>query len=163
VTSVKPLHVCIVVGRSAHPQAVIDDLWKRASGAQGESGQITGTAVYASGGGPSVIVQDDRLSVAPLEKPGGSVFIAPATAAAGKPGPVGVIGRLLRDNFESRRLARTLAGRADLQEAFRGSDIVVAADLIADRAVWQLRNQTDAVLVHGPVAMVHALRQLVRK
>ena len=28
------------------------------------------------------------------------------------------------------RFARTLAGRADLQEAFRGSDIVVAADLI---------------------------------
>jgi hypothetical protein len=76
---------------------------------------------------------------------------------------VGVAGRLLRDNLESRSLARTLSGRVDLQEKFRSSDVVVAADLTADRSVWQLRNSTGAGLVHGPIAMLHALRESLRK
>lgn len=163
-TSAKPLHVSIVVGRSSHPQAVIDDLWNRAVGAVGrQASQITGTAVYAHDGDPSVTAGDDRLTVVPLAKPRGRPLALLASAAAGKPGPVGVAGRLLRDNLESRSLARTLAGRADLQAQFRSSDVVVAADLTADRSVWHLRNSTGAGLVHGPIAMLHALRESLRK
>ena len=163
-TSAKPLHVSIVVGRSSHPQAVIDDLWNRALGAVGQqAGQMTGTAVYAYDGAPTVTAGDHRLTVVPLAKPRGGRFAPLVSAAAGKPGPVGVAGRLLRDNLESRGLARTLAGRADLQEKFRSSDVVVAADLTADRSVWHLRNSTGAGLVHGPIAMLHALRESLRK
>ncbi|MFP3459424.1 hypothetical protein R5O87_01090 [Arthrobacter globiformis] len=163
-TSAKALHVSIVVGRSSHPQAVIDDLWNRAVGAVGQqAGRITGTAVYAHDGGSAVTAGDDRLTVVPLAKPRGGRLGSLVSSAAGKPGPVGVAGRLLRDNFESRGLARTLAGRVDLQEKFRSSDVVVAADLTADRSVWQLRNNTGAGLVHGPVAMLHALRETLQK
>ncbi|HEY3576340.1 MAG TPA: hypothetical protein VGK98_21245 [Arthrobacter sp.] len=163
-TSAKPLHVSIVVGRSSHPQAVIDDLWNRAVGAVGQqAGQMTGTAVFVYDGDATVTAGDDRLSVVPLAKPRGGRVTSLVSAAAAKPGPVGVAGRLLRDNFESRGLARTLAGRVDLQEKFRSSDVVVAADLTADRSVWQLRNNTRAGLAHGPIAMLHALREALRK
>ena len=163
-TSAKPLHVSIVVGRSSHPQAVIDDLWNRAVGAAGQhAGRMTGTAVYAYDGTPAVTAGDGRLTVVPLARPRAGRFALLLSAAAGKPGPLGVAGRLLRDNLESRGLARTLAGRADLQENLRSSDVVVAADLTADRSVWQLRNNTGASLVHGPMAMLHALRETLRK
>jgi hypothetical protein len=156
--------VCIVVGRSSHPQAVIEDLWKRAVEAMGQLGaELTGTAVYESDGGPVVSVPDQRLSVVALAKSSSGRVDSLMSAAAGQPGPVGIAGRLLRDNLESRRLARALAGRADLQEKFRRSSVVVAADLTADRSVWQLRNHTAAELVHGPAAMLHALRQSARK
>ncbi|CAH0143127.1 hypothetical protein SRABI83_00524 [Arthrobacter sp. Bi83] len=160
----RPIYLSIVVGRSSHPQAVIDDLWKRAVGAVGhDAGPVTGTAVYTVDGEKTVTVLDDRLSVVALPIAGGGRVSSLVSAAAGKPGPVGVAGRLFRDNLESRRLARSLAGRADLQERLRGSDVVVAADLTADRVVWQLRKRTDAELVHGPIAMLHALRQSVGK
>ncbi|MFE4542133.1 hypothetical protein [Arthrobacter sp. NPDC056727] len=163
-TSAKRLHVSIIVGRSGHPQAVIDDLWKRAVGAIGHQAvQVTGTAVFVSDGGFAVSVPDDRLRVVPLLKQGVSRLDALLAAAAVKPGPVGIAGRLMRDNVESRRLARALARRADLQQAFRDSDVVVAADLTADRSVWQLRNRTAAGLAHGPIAMLHALRETVRQ
>lgn len=163
-TSANSLHVSIVVGRSSHPQAVIDDLWNRAVGAVGQqAGRMTGTAVYACDGTQAVAAGDDRLTVVPLDKPRGGRFALLVSAAAGKPGPLGVAGRLLRDNLESRGLARTLAGHADLQEKFRCSDVVVAADLTADRSVWHLRNNTGASLVHGPIAMLHALRETLRK
>jgi hypothetical protein len=124
---------------------------------------MTGTAVYAHDGNPTVAAVDDRLTVVPLVKSRAGRLAALVSAAAGKPGPVGIAGRLLRDNFESRDLARTLAGRVDLQEKFRKSDVVVAADLTADRSVWLLRNNTRAGLVHGPIAMLHALRETLRE
>ena len=163
-TSGKPLHLSIVVGRSSHPEVVIDDLWNRAVGAWGQhAGKITGTAVYAYDGDPTVTVGDNRLTVVPLTQPSGGPVASLLTAAAGKPGPIGVTGRLIRDNLESRRLARTLGRRTDLQEIFRASDVVVAADLTADRSVWELRKHTGAGLVHGPIAMLHVLRHLARK
>lgn len=160
----KPLHLSIVVGRSSHPQAVIDDLWKRvvATVDQGAS-LVTGTAVYASDGGPAVTAHDERLDILPLAKLRSGRFAALLSVAAGKPGPVGVAGRLVRDNVESRRLARTLGRHAELQKIFLASDIVVAADITADRSVWKLRKRTGAELVHGPAAMLHVLRQSVRR
>ena len=160
----KLLRVGIVVGRSGHPQAVIDDLWRRALGViDQDGGQVIGTVVYQYDGESTVTVLDDRLSVVALPKASRGRLSSLASTAAGKPGPVGVAGRLLRDNLESRRMARTLAGRPDLQETLCGSDIVVAADLTADRSVWRLRNRTDAQLVHGPSSMLHELRKAARQ
>lgn len=161
-TSDKALHLTFVVGRTKHPQSVIDDLWKRASGVV-EAAAVEGTAVYMDDGGSTVTIGDSRLSVVALAKPRPGPFTALLSSATRKSGPVGIAGRLLTDNLESRRVARAVAGRSDLQEAFRKSDIIVAADLTADRSVWQLQKLTDARLVHGPVAMLHALRQIVRK
>lgn len=161
-TSDTALHLTFVVGRTKHPQSVIDDLWKRALGVV-EAAPVEGTAVYMDDGGSRVTIGDTRLTVVALEKPKPGRITAMLSAAAGKPGPIGIAGRLLMDNLDSRRVARTVAGRSNLQETFRRSDIVVAADLTADRSVWQLQKLTDARLVHGPVAMLHVLRQLVRK
>lgn len=161
-TSDTALHLTFVVGRTKHPQSVIDDLWKRALGVV-EAAPVEGTAVYMDDGGSRVTIGDTRLTVVALEKPKPGRITAMLSAAAGKPGPIGIAGRLLMDNLDSRRVAWTVAGRSNLQETFRRSDIVVAADLTADRSVWQLQKLTDARLVHGPVAMLHVLRQLVRK
>lgn len=161
-TSVKALHLTFVVGRTKHPQSVIDDLWNRALGAS-EAVPVEGTAVYIDDGGSRVTIGDNRLRVVALAKPRSGRITALLSSAARKPGPVGIAGRLLVDNLDSRRAARAVAGRANLQETFRRSDIIVAADLTADRSVWQLQKLTDARLVHGPVAMLHVLRQAVRK
>ena len=42
-TSVKALNLTFVVGRTTHPQSVIDDLWNRALGAS-EATPVEGTA-----------------------------------------------------------------------------------------------------------------------
>ena len=161
-TSVKALHLTFVVGRTKHPQSVIDDLWNRALGAS-DAMPVEGTAVYIADGGSRVTMADNRLSVVALAKQRPGRISAWLASAARKTGPVGIAGRLLMDNLDSRRVARAVAGQSSLQETFRRSDIIVAADLTADRSVWQLQKVTDARLVHGPVAMLHVLRQLVRK
>jgi hypothetical protein len=163
-TNKKCLEISILVGRSEHPQAVIDDLWKRAVGVvDKERWQVMGTAVYVQDGSVTVTSPDDGLSLVPLEAPREELVAKLSSSVSRKPGPAGAAARLAQDNLASRRLAKAVARRKDLVDAFCGSAVVVAADLIADRAVWQLRNQTDAELVHGPVAMLHALRQVVRK
>jgi len=154
------LKVSIVVGQVSHAQAVIDDLRQRA---------------MAAAASPAWAVSVDVVQVGSLtdgDAPGGGEGIVrlqaerPAPAAArlgalaGKPGPVGVAGRLVRDNLESRRVASTLSRHKDVVAALRSSAVVVAADPSADRAVWQLRRATGAHLVHGPAAMVHAIKAL---
>jgi hypothetical protein len=162
-TEQKPLHLSILVGRGAHPQAVMDDLWTRAAALADQNGyQMTGTVVYTHDDGPPVTPTDERVKVVTLAKSPAGRVTSLLSDAAGKPGPVGIAGRLARDNMESRRLAGAVARRKDLRDTLCGSDIVVAADLIADRAVWQLRKRTDADLVHGPIAMLHVLRRMVR-
>ncbi|XAS66174.1 hypothetical protein V3C33_11735 [Micrococcaceae bacterium Sec5.7] len=103
------------------------------------------------------------MSVVVIEPPGEGHIASLAASVAGRPGPLGAAGRLLRDNLGSRRLAKTVAKRKELVEVFCSSAVVVAADLTADRAVWQLRNRTGAELVHGPIAMLHAIRQTIRR
>jgi hypothetical protein len=163
-TNKKCLRISILVGRSAHPQAVIDDLWKRAiSAVDQERWQVVGTAVYVEDGSVRVKSPDDGLSLVPMQAPRERRIAKVAFSVSSKPGPVGAAARLVQDNLASRRLAKAVANRKDLVDAFCGSAVVVAADLIADRAVWQVRNQTKAELVHGPVAMLHVLRHVVRK
>lgn len=160
-TEQKPLNLSILIGRGAHPQAMMDDLWTRAIGIADQNGyRMTGTVVYVHDDGPPIIPIDERLKVVALGKSRAGRVTSLLSDAAGKPGPIGIAGRLARDNMESRRLAAAVARRRDLLDTLCGSDIVVAADLTADRAVWQLRKRTDAELVHGPIAMLHVLRQM---
>lgn len=162
-TEQKPLRLSILIGRGAHPQAVVDDLWSRATGLADQNGyRLTGTVVYQQHDGPPVRPADERLKVVALPKTRAGRVTSLLSEAARRPGPVGIAGRLVRDNIESRQLAAAVTRGKDLLDTLCGSDIVVAADLIADRSAWQLRKRTDAELVHGPIAMLHALRQIAR-
>lgn len=162
-TKQKPLHLSILIGRGAHPLAVMEDLWSRATDLADQNGcHLTGTVVYKQHDGPPISAVDERLKVVALGKSRAGRVTSLFSEAARRPGPVGIAGRLARDNLESRQLAAAVARRKDLLDTLCGSDIVVAADLIADRSAWQLRKRTDAELVHGPIAMLHVLRQIAR-
>ena len=98
-TGQKPLHLSILVGRGAHPQAVMDDLWSRATALADHNGyQMTGTVVYTYDDGPQVTPADERVKVVTLEKSPAGRVISLLADAARKPGPVGIAGRLARDN-----------------------------------------------------------------
>jgi len=159
----KPLTICILLGAGNHTQAVIDDLWHRAVGTVDPAEwALTGTAAYLRQDGVALATPSPDLQLVAFEGTPPSRLDTALAAAAAKAGPVGIIGRLLRDNLRSRRLARAFAQRKGLVDTFAGSAVVVSGDVSADRAVWQLRNRTQAGLVHGPVAMVHTLRTLAR-
>ncbi|RAN79308.1 hypothetical protein B5P43_15460 [Bacillus sp. SRB_336] len=157
------LRLGIMVGNVAHPQTVIDGLWTQATGALGTPGpQLVAVAVYVDDGGPGVVLPRPGLSVVALDlKPAGRLAGGTVLLAARK-GAIGVAGRLLRDNLQSRRVARALAAHAQARRALSDADVVVSSDPAADRAVWLLRKRSQAQLMHGPVAMMHALRQLQR-
>ncbi|WP_170133061.1 hypothetical protein [Arthrobacter livingstonensis] len=154
------LRVGILVGQVSHPQAVIDDLWHRATGAAPAGWQVQVEVVHVGTRPDSAQPAGGVQGIVQLQPPTPFRGSARLSALAGGQGPAGVVGRLVRDNLESRRVAVTLARRKDLVASLRGSAVVVAADPSADRAVWQLRKLTGAHLVHGPAAMVHAIKVL---
>jgi hypothetical protein len=157
----KLLDVSILIGRSTHAQAVIDDLWLRASNHVTQDGRrLSGTVVYVDDGRSEVTASGAGLNVIALKVSRGGLCAQIWSALAEKGGPAGAAGRLVRDNLASRRLAKAIGQWPDIAATLCNSDIVVAADLIADRSVWRLRKRTPAHLVHGPIAMVHVLRQL---
>lgn len=158
---VKPLNISIVAGDVSHAEAVFDDLRTRACGALDAAGwlvQLTIIHVGDTEGSPTPEIPGTLLVPIPASGPGPAQRLFHKLAA--KPGLVGILGRLLRDNLESRRVARSLFRHQDIVGAVQGSAVVVSADPSADRAVWLLRHQTGAHLVHGPIAMVHAIKVL---
>jgi hypothetical protein len=162
-TTKKSMRIGILVNAGQHNQAVIDDLWGRAlSCLDPLEWDVRGTAAYIGAPGELFVEPGSPLDLVPVEQ---TVAGRPArivASLAAKPGPVGVVGRLLRDNLRSRGVARAVAQRKDVLAALAASDVVVSGDVSGDRAVWQLRKRTRAGLVHGPVAMVHAIRTLTR-
>lgn len=159
----KPLAISFLLDGGSHPQAVIDDLWNRARGAiDPERWTLTGTAAYVAGPGTVLTAPGGDLALVAIAGVETGRIGSLLSSAAAKPGPAGVMGRLLQANLRSRQVARAVARRPDLAGVFAGSAVVVSAHVSADRAVWRLRKRTTAELVHGPVAMVHALRQLGR-
>lgn len=158
--SLRTLEIAFVVGRGTHPQAVIDDLWNRAKGAVDQAEwRVIGTAAYVGVDVPVVTPTGEGLQVLALGGTSGGRIAQMCAILARKPGPLGVAGRLLRDNLESRRLARAVSRSKHLAEVFRRCTVVVSADLAANRTVWALRHRTNAALVHGPMAMQHAIRK----
>lgn len=157
----KPLHISILVGRTGHPQAVIDDLWSRATRAADPAAwQVTGTAVQLCEDPAEPPRPVEGMQVVQIIAGDNMRLGAVLDALATRSGPIGMVGRLVRENVKSRQVARTLARHRDLLATFETSDVVVSADASADRAIWRLRKRTGAQLVHGPSAMVHAIRTL---
>ncbi|WP_144671006.1 hypothetical protein [Arthrobacter sp. U41] len=158
------LRLGIVVGRSPHPQATLDNLWSRAlESVEPTERQLSVTAAYVAGAGPAVVRSAPGLELVPLVPAGPGRLESVLSALSRKGGPLGIAGRLARDNWESRQLAKAVARSAGLQTALLAADVVVAADVAANRAVWQLRCRTAAPLVHGPIAMMHALRRIAER
>lgn len=77
---------------------------------------------------------------------------------AGGGGPAGMVGRLIRDNLRSRRLARSVLKDHVFMAEVTTADIVMAAGPGVTRAVWQLKSRTHADLVRGAVALNHILK-----
>ncbi len=154
------LKLGILVAQGAHREAVIEDLRSRAeSAARAEGKELVALAVCLDSPGLRDAVDGLELVVVP--DAGGP--LAPVLARlAGLPGPAGVAGRLVRDNAASRAFARQVRKRGQLVRALAACDVIVAADLTADRAVWSLRRRTRAWLVHGPMTMLHAIRRIAR-
>lgn len=159
----KPLNISIVAGRVSHPEAVFDDLASRAQDAVDPAEwQVCLTIVHVDDGS-SVRERDvPGAKMVPLAAAGNGPVAPLFQTIAGKPGLVGVLGRLVRDNLESRTVAKSVVRRNDLLGVFQSSAVVVSADPSADRLVWGLRRKTGAHLVHGPIAMLHAINVLTK-
>ncbi|MDF9277374.1 glycosyltransferase [Arthrobacter sp. EH-1B-1] len=89
------------------------------------------------------------------------VSLSPSAQAVLKPiisapGLVGIMGRLIERGLLARRFARAVLRNGEVQASIESSDIVVAGDEIAIRAVWKLRTRSNAQLVYGPAALIHA-------
>jgi hypothetical protein len=161
VSEPQPLRVSILIGEVSHAQAVVDDLRHRAAQASGRSARHLRVEALCIGTPLDGIPQDDdNAGVSWIQPAKPSLVVNRVGVLADKPGPLGIIARLMRDNLESRRVAGALARQRNLVALVRESDVVVAADPSADRAVWLLRRSSGAYLVHGPAAMSHAIRLL---
>lgn|GEM_PF-5275678 len=154
------LKLGILVAQGPHREAVIHDLRSRAESAARAEGKglVTLAVCVESPGLRDTLDGLELVTVPDVQGP-----LAPALArVAGLPGPAGIAGRLLRDNIASRGFARRVLSREQVVRALTACDVIVAADLTADRVVWSLRRRTRAWLVHGPMTMLHAIRQLAR-
>lgn len=83
--------------------------------------------------------------------------LKPVTAA---PGVLGQVGRLIERSLLARSFARAVGVNPNIASLMQDSDIIVAADDVAIRAVWALQQRSDAELVYGPAALVHAFRKI---
>lgn len=152
----------LVAGRDGADLA-IGDLWRTAQSAVPENVQLTGTALYATATGQAALANLQDLDVRALEVPSGGPVTRSVAALAAKPGPMGVIARLVNYNLASHRIARALAKDTALAAIFAAADIIVSADPEADWAVWNLRKKTAAPLIHGPFAMANVLSEMARE
>lgn len=75
------------------------------------------------------------------------------------PSVVGQVGGLIERTLLAGNFARMVRLDPEVRSLVQKSDVIVAADDVAIRAVWALRGSTDAELVHGPAALVHAFRR----
>lgn len=153
----------MMLGLVSHPQTVIDDLWAQAQAALGgEAGRLRAVVVYISDGEHHVVPRSTSMQLVCLQARPQGALASMAQKLSTQASVAGIIGRLLRDNLHSRRVAKALAAHAEGRALLCGSDVVVSADPVADRAVWQLRNTTAAQLMHGPFAMMGALRKTIK-
>lgn len=153
----------MMLGLVSHPQTVIDDLWAQAQAALGgEARRLSAVVVYIDDGTHHVVPRGNSMQLVGLKEKTQGGLAAMAQKFSGQASTAGIIGRLLRDNFHSRRVAKALVAHTEARSLLCGSDVVVSADTAADRAVWQLRKLTSAQLMHGPFAMMSALRKTTK-
>lgn len=158
-TSRPPVQLGIVLGRSTHPQTVIDDLWRQANNCvAGFNRPLNAVVVYVDDGGQAAVPPSRAVAVVPLRLAAAGKLSAMADSLGRSKGVPGIMGRLLTENLYSRRVARALKTHADTERRLCSSDVIVSADPAADRSVWRLRTRSSAKLMHGPFAMISALR-----
>ena len=157
------IHVAMLVAGRDSADLAIGDLWRTAQSAVPDHVQLTGTALYAAAPGQAALANLPELEIRALEVPNGGPATRAASAIAAKPGPMGVIARLVYYNLSSHRVARALASDTAMAAIFAAADIIVSADPEADWAVWNLRKKTAAPLIHGPFAMANVLSEMARK
>lgn len=159
----KAINLAILVAGMDRADLAIEDFWRTAQAAVPAHVQLTCTAVHATLPGGGAMAGQPALNVMPLEVPELGPAARALASLARKPGPLGVVGRLGDHNMSSHRIARALARNTALTQTLCAADIVVSADPQADWAVWQLRNETGAPLIHGPFAMANALSEMARE
>lgn len=153
----------IVLGRSARPQAVIDDLWRQASNCvAGSRRPLNAVVVYVDDGGQVAVPPSPEVALVPLRLSPAGKFSAMAESLGRSKGILGAVGRLLKENLYSRRVANALKANACAEQRLSSSAVVVSADPAADRSVWRLKKLSSAKLMHGPFAMISALRDQAR-
>lgn len=158
-TQPQKIQLGIVLGRSARPQTVIEDLWRQAeSCVSGLNRPLTAVVVYVDDGAQHPVPPGPEVTLVPLRLSATGKFSAMAGAVGRSKGIPGIVGRLLTENFYSRRVARALKVHPETERQLCSADVIVSADPAADRSVWRLRNRSSAKLMHGPYAMVNALR-----
>lgn len=154
------IHLAIVLGHASHSQTVIGDLWAQARNClDGSDQRLSAVAVYVDGETNNVVPAEGDLTLVAVRVASEGRAAAFVEALGKYKGPVGVIGRLLGENMYSRRVARAIDRDPEVRQKLCTADIIVSADPAADRAVWQFRKQTSALLMHGPFAMAAAIRQ----
>lgn len=153
----------MVIGLGSHPQTVIDDLWTQAQTALGgAAGRLSAVVVYVDDGAHHVVPRGVSMQLVGLRPKTQGGLSSMALKLSAKPSIVGIVGRLLRDNLHSRSVANAVATHTEGRALLSISDVVVSADPAADRAVWQLRKRSSAQLMHGPFAMMSALRKTIK-
>lgn len=159
-----PIQLTILLGKTHRADVAIEDFWQRAQSAVAGSGvPLQCLAIQAVAVSGSEELAHDNVKIVQLAVSVGGRSLRLANRWAAKSGPMGVAGRLAQYNLASRSVARALAGDRELTKSICGSDVIVAADPEADRAVWKLRKRTSAQLMHGPFAMANALTTIARK
>lgn len=149
----------IVMGRSTRPQTVIEDFWRQAeSCVSGLNRPLNAVVIFVDDGTELPVPPSPAVTLVPVRLAATGKFSDMACAMGRGSGIPGVVGRLLTENFHSRRVARALKAHPEAERQLCSADVIVSADPAADRSVWRLRNRSSAKLMHGPYAMVSALR-----
>lgn len=149
----------IVLGRSTRPQMVIEDLWRQAESCVSVLNRpLNAVVIFVHDGTELPLPPNPDVTLVPIRLSATGKFTDMAGAMGQGKGIPGVVGRLLTENFYSRRVARALRSHPDTERQLCLADVIVSADPAADRSVWRLRKRSAAKLMHGPYAMVSALR-----
>lgn len=153
------LELGIVIGLASHPQTVMEGLWEQALEAlAGQESRLRAVIVFVDDGSQPVLPPSPLVTVVALKPKAGGRLRRLASSLSRKQGALGVVGRLMRDNLYSRSVAKSLAAQRQAVVRLCAADVVVSADTAADRAVWCLRKRSSGKLMHGPFAMMTALR-----
>ncbi|MET4004163.1 hypothetical protein ABIB48_002901 [Arthrobacter sp. UYCu511] len=159
-TPVNVIDLGIVIGLASHPQTALDGLWNQALVAlDGDATRLRAVVLFVDDGSQPVVSPSPFVTLMSLTPGSGGTLHRLTTPLSRRKGVFGVVGRLLRDNLYSRRVAKSVAVQRDAVRLLCAADVVVSADTAADRAVWNLRQHSCAELMHGPFAMMAALRK----
>lgn len=157
-TAVNAIDLGIVIGLASNPQTALEGLWNQALDAlAGDAPRLRAVVLFVDDGSQPVVAPSPFVTLVSLTLPAEGTAHALAASLSRRNGAVGVVGRLLRDNLYSRRVAKSVSAQLEAVRRLCAAEVIVSADTAADRAVWRLRRHSRADLMHGPFAMKAAL------